>query len=153
MSYSYKVSSASSEIETEVRSAYHSATWMLPYDKNDLGLCCPQLKTNLIVRFISVTLKYSNHNCSRRHTEIHFFLLFRENKSDISCELSARQMIPMKYQALFSLKNNSEKIRMSSAAILFDHLRVITVHFLFSLFLCSLSPSNILENQSTLGRC
>ena len=39
-----------------------------------------------------------------------FFLLlsFKEIRLDISCESSARQRIHMKYQVLFSLKNNEK---------------------------------------------
>ena len=35
-----------------------------------------------------------------------FFFFFLQKRFDISCELSAKQKIHTKYQALFSLKNN-----------------------------------------------
>ena len=45
------------------------------------------------------TKSSANHNCSRQH-----FLFSEKIRFDISCESSARQMIHMKCQALFSLK-------------------------------------------------
>ena len=48
----------------------------------------------------------------------YFFIFISEKiKLDISCETSAGQRIYMKLQALFSLKNKSKKIKVSSAAI------------------------------------
>ena len=42
----------------------------------------------------------------------YFFIVFSEKiRLDISCESSARQRIHMKYQALFSLKDKSKKIK------------------------------------------
>ena len=58
----------------------------------------------------------------------YFFIFFSEKiRLDISCESSARQRIHIKNQALFSLKDKSKKIKMSSAAIfefLFGTLKV-----------------------------
>ena len=54
-----------------------------------------------------LTLKVPNKNCSRQH--FNFLLLsLEENEADFSCE----QRIHLKYQVLFSLKNN-EKIFMN----------------------------------------
>ena len=54
-----------------------------------------------------------------------FFFFFPEKTSlDISCESSAKQMIHMKCQDLFSLKNKKKKKKMSSAAVVIDALRV-----------------------------
>ena len=46
-----------------------------------------------------------------------FSLFFREIRLDISREFSARQRIHTKHQALFYLKDKSEKNKVSSAAI------------------------------------
>ena len=55
----------------------------------------------------------------------YFFFVFSEKiRLDISCESSALQRIHMKYQALFSSKEESKKIKVSSAAILLGALRV-----------------------------
>ena len=54
----------------------------------------------------------------------YFSLRFREIRLAVSCESSARQRIHMKHQALFSSKDNSEKIKVSSAAVLLGSLRV-----------------------------
>ena len=78
-----------------------------------------------------LTLKAPNKICSRRHSK--FFFFFSEKTSlDISCELSAKQMIHMKCQDLFSLKtkkkqqNKTKKKlkKMSSAAVVIGALRV-----------------------------
>ena len=58
--------------------------------------------------------------------DIHkYFLIFFPEKirRDISCESSARQRIHMKLQALFSSKNKSKKIKVSSAAIFVWHFK------------------------------
>ena len=48
----------------------------------------------------------------------YFFIVFSEKiRLDVSTESSARQRIHMKNQALFSSKDKSKKIKMSSAAI------------------------------------
>ena len=46
-----------------------------------------------------------------------FSWLLEKIRLDISCETLARQRIHMKHQALFSLKDKSKKIKVSSAAI------------------------------------
>ena len=52
-----------------------------------------------------------------------FHLYFPEEIShEISCESPSRQTIHMKYQVLFSLKNNNNKFRISSFASLFSTL-------------------------------
>ena len=48
---------------------------------------------------------------------------FRENKLIFSRESSARQMIHMKLQTLFSSKDKSKKIKVSSAAIFVWHFK------------------------------
>ena len=56
-----------------------------------------------------------------------YFLLlfFRENKTGISCESSAGQMIHMKCQALFSLKSRKiDKDEILSAVVVTGILRV-----------------------------
>ena len=57
-----------------------------------------------------LTLKAPDKNCSRRRF-IFYFYLSKKIRLDFSCESSAEQRIHLKYQALFSLKNN-EKIFM-----------------------------------------
>ena len=50
-----------------------------------------------------LTLKAASKICSRRYSKIFIFFYFSGKTSlDISCELSAWQMIEMKYQDLFS---------------------------------------------------
>ena len=55
-----------------------------------------------------------------------FFFLFQKKKLrlDISCESSARQRVHMKQQVLFSVKEKSKNIKVSSAAIFLGCLRV-----------------------------
>ena len=54
----------------------------------------------------TLTLKAPSKICSRRHLFLVVFFNFSKKTSlDISCELSAKQTIHMKYQDLFSLKN------------------------------------------------
>ena len=56
---------------------------------------------------------------------IYFFFYFSEKTSiDISCESSAWQMIHMKCQDLFSLKNNKKKIEYLLLQILLGTFRV-----------------------------
>ena len=45
---------------------------------------------------------YLNSGCMN----LYLYLFFRENEVWISCESSARQMIHMKCEVLFSLRNN-----------------------------------------------
>ena len=51
---------------------------------------------------------HANYNCSSRHFDFFFFIFFREKYHDISCEPYALQTIHMKWQVLFSLKNNNK---------------------------------------------
>ena len=67
-----------------------------------------------IIEFLSLkvypftlTLQTPNKNCSRRHF-IFYFYLYKEIRLDVSLESSARQRIHMKFQVLFSLKNNEK---------------------------------------------
>ena len=61
-----------------------------------------------------------------------FFFYFSEKlRLNISCESSARQMIHMKYQILFSLKNNNINFRMSSAAILLSALWINMIQWFY----------------------
>ena len=84
----------------------------------------------------ALTLKSAKQNCSSQHSIYYFFFFPEKMRLDISCESSARQMIHMKYQALFSKKKNNlsdplphspppKKIKMSSAAFVISTLRVI----------------------------
>ena len=68
----------------------------------------------------------ANQNCSRQHFYYFYFYLLKKITLDVSYESSAMQRIHMKYQVLFSLKN-SEKIFMSSAAVVMTTLRVKTL--------------------------
>ena len=71
-------------------------------------------------------LKATNKICSKRHS-IFYFIYFSEKTSlDISCESSAWQMIHMKCQDLFSLKNKKKKNKkkLLSAAVAIGALRV-----------------------------
>ena len=54
----------------------------------------------------------AKQNCSRRHFYFFYFYLLKKIRLSVSCESSARQRIHMKYQVLFSLKNN-EKVFMN----------------------------------------
>ena len=55
----------------------------------------------------------------------YFFHCFSEKiRLDVSSESSALQRIHMKNQALFSSKDKSQKIKMSSAAVFAWHFRV-----------------------------
>ena len=54
------------------------------------------------------TLKAPNKTYSRWHLFL-FFYFFKEKSLDISCESSAKQMIHMKCQDLFSLKKKKKK--------------------------------------------
>ena len=54
-----------------------------------------------------------------------FFYFLEKIRTDISCESSAQQMIHMKCQVLFSLKNKNE-IKMSFAAVVIRALRLKT---------------------------
>ena len=54
-----------------------------------------------------------------------FYYNFSEKiRLGISYELPVRQMIPMKYKALFSLKNSNKKIEMSSTMTLLGSVRI-----------------------------
>ena len=69
-----------------------------------------------------LTLKAPSKICSRH--SIFFFCYFSEKTSlDISCESSAKQMIHMKCQDLFSRKNKNKK-KLSSAAVVIGALKV-----------------------------
>ena len=59
-----------------------------------------------------------------------FSLFFRENKTDVSSESSARERIHMKKQALFSSKDKSKKLKCRLLQFLFGTLRVNCKHSL-----------------------
>ena len=69
-----------------------------------MGQTKPNIRENTIL-----TTKVPSKICSRRHFKIYLYIylfIFSEKISvDISCESSARQMIHLKCQDLFSLKN------------------------------------------------
>ena len=75
-------------------------------------------------------LKYFSYFSGNIRCGKSYFSLFKENKTWhfmwIIClaDDSHRQMIHMKYQVLFSLKNNKKKIRLSSVTILLSTLKV-----------------------------
>ena len=60
------------------------------------------------VTVIVLTLKAPNKNFSRRHFNVFYFYLLKKIWLDVLCESSALQRIHMKYQVLFSLKNDEE---------------------------------------------
>ena len=73
-------------------------------------------------------LNVLSKNCSRRRSNLFIIIIIiiiirKKIRHGISCESSARQTIHMKCHALFSLKNKI-KIKMSSAAVIFDALMV-----------------------------
>ena len=57
-----------------------------------------------------LTLKAPSKLCSRRHSILFFYFFYFSEKTslEISCELSAKQMIHMKSEDLFSLKNRKK---------------------------------------------
>ena len=61
--------------------------------------------------------------CDRSSLSFYFYLL-REIRLDVSCDSSAQQRIHVKYQVLFSLKNNKKCSRLPPAAVMIDTLRV-----------------------------
>ena len=67
-------------------------------------------RENDILLHIVKPLKPSRakQNCSRRHFYFVYFYSTKKIRLDISCESSAQQRIHMKYQVLFSLKNNEQ---------------------------------------------
>ena len=72
------------------------------YDVTEIFIHKQQTKRQ---KFEILTFKVANKNCS---TLIFLLSSFEENKLDVFCESSALQRIHMKYQVLFSLKNNAE---------------------------------------------
>ena len=71
-----------------------------------LKIICIDLQSGFLhlLQESTLTLKVPSKICSRQHTN---FFFKRENKSDISYELSAKHMIHRKCQDLFSLKKNN----------------------------------------------
>ena len=66
------------------------------------------------VHRLNINTKSANHNCSRRH-HTHFFIVFSEK---------IRLDRFTKYQALFSLKDESKKLKRRLLQFLFDIFRV-----------------------------
>ena len=79
-------------------------------------------------KFFLLTLKAPSKFCSKQHSKISIlFFYFSEITSlDISCELSAKEIIHIKCQDLFSLKNKN-KWKQSSAAVVIGALRGLSV--------------------------
>ena len=73
-----------------------------------------------------LTLKVPFTTAAEDNLEYFFHCVSKKIRLDISFEFSARQRIHMKYQALFSSKDKSRKIKESSAAILLGTLWVNT---------------------------
>ena len=69
------------------------------------SLSVPILWVNIVcTKVVSLTLNAPSKICRRRHSKL-FFYFSEKTSLDISCESSAWQMIHMKCQDLFSLKN------------------------------------------------
>ena len=87
------------------------------------------MKNILTLKAPITTAEDNIHKC--------FFHCFSEKiRLDISSESSARQRIHMKDQALFSSKDKSKKMKMSSAAIFVWRLRV---NFIKCIMYCAYS--------------
>ena len=71
-----------------------------------------------------LTLEMQNKNCSRRNfIYIFYFYVSKKIGFDVSCNSCVQQRIHMKYQVLFSLKNNEKALRMPSDAVVIGALR------------------------------
>ena len=81
--------------------------------KNILNLSAAELDhSDKVFLLFFLTLKAPSKICSRRHSFFfyYYYYYFSEKTSlDISCESSAKQMIHMKCQDLFSLKKKKNK--------------------------------------------
>ena len=77
-----------------------------------------------IVSYKSV--KGASHDCKRPHSDAFFFFLFIviSGSLGISCESSANYIIYMRYQDLFTLRNEGGSLECCLLQVLFDALRV-----------------------------
>ena len=71
-------------------------------------LLCPVLFPTVIL----ANPKSAKQNLQQTTLECFYFYISKKIRLDVLCESSARQRIHMKYQVLFSLKNN-EKVFMN----------------------------------------
>ena len=85
-------------------------------------------KALLLIMCLYLSPKNANHDCSRQHSEILFHCFSEKIRLDVSSESSARQWIHLKHQALFSLKDKSEKLKCRLLQFLFGALRVNIVY-------------------------
>ena len=84
-----------------------------------------EIKVKVLQEWTLLTLKAPIKTAADNIHKYFFITCFSEKiRLDISSESSARQRIHMKNQALFSLKDKSKKIKMSSAAIFVGALSV-----------------------------
>ena len=73
-----------------------------------------QIQQQLIYIFMdNINIK---EPCKLQQTILQFFYLYlwKNISLDLSCESSAQQRIHMKYQVLFSLKNNEKKFKIGA---------------------------------------
>ena len=81
----------------------------------NLGLCCSYtfyLITKFTldhIQYLQTTLKAPVTTAADDNSFIFFFYISEKTSLDISCESSAQQTIHMKFQDLFSLKNQKKK--------------------------------------------
>ena len=99
------------------------------------SLSLPSTNSGMMKRE-TLNLLGANHDCSRRQSWIFFYCFSEKIRLDNSCESSARQMIHMKHQAFLrkiDVTKNKE-IKVSSAAVLLDSLRVENMNSIASLW-------------------
>ena len=75
------------------------------------------VKRHLLLTLKAPSKRHSNFVCSKRHSNFFFFYFSEKTSLDISCESSAWQMIHLKCQDLFSLKNKRKKL-LSAAVVI-----------------------------------
>ena len=90
---------------------------------NIFFLCNLIMYTPATLKFLTIYPKSALRNCSRQHSNFYYFS--EKIRLGILCESSARQMIHMKCQALFSLKTIKRGwgIKVPSAAVVVSTLR------------------------------
>ena len=82
----------------------------------------------ILTQFLDSILKAPSKICNRRHSEICIFYVSEKTSLEISCELSAWQMIHMKCQDMFFFSEKKtkkqQKSTLSSALVVIGALRV-----------------------------